>query len=150
MSTVEVADTVGASPGKEESPSVADGDGVDELDPVIPGPAEPMPQPAADSPVSSDSVDAVVPDDEYAVSRFSKRGDAEMADLLRQIDCAEADEQEGADEDLPGPIPTTTLAELYSVQGFVDRAIETYRQVLLKQPSNEEAKTRLAALKHKD
>ena len=73
-----------------------------------------------------------------------------MTDLLRQIDCTEAEEQDGADEDLPGPIPTTTLAELYSVQGFVDRAIETYRQVLLTQPDNEEAKMRLTALEHKD
>ena len=66
------------------------------------------------------------------------------------IRCTEAEEQDGADEDLPGPIPTTTLAELYSVQGFVDRAIETYRQVLLTQPDNEEAKMRLPALEHKD
>jgi tetratricopeptide (TPR) repeat protein len=87
--------------------------------------------------------------DDYAVSRFSKREDSEMADLLREIDGDEEDERH-AEPDLPGPIPTTTLAELYSVQGFVDRAIETYRQLLTANPDNEEAKTRLTALERKD
>lgn len=111
---------------------------------------EPAPVPTVEPAPPSDFADeTTVGVDDYAVSRFSRREDSEIADLLREIDGAEEDEQH-AESDLPGPIPTTTLAELYSVQGFVDRAIETYRQVLTAQPDNEEAKTRLTALERKD
>jgi tetratricopeptide (TPR) repeat protein len=55
---------------------------------------------------------------------------------------------------LPGPEPapeadeltSSTLAELYFNQGFTDKAIEVYRQLLQREPGNERGRTRLAEL----
>jgi tetratricopeptide (TPR) repeat protein len=41
---------------------------------------------------------------------------------------------------------SSTLAELYFNQGFTDKAIEVYRQVLAREPANERARTRLGEL----
>jgi tetratricopeptide (TPR) repeat protein len=38
------------------------------------------------------------------------------------------------------------LAELYFNQGFTDKAIEVYRQLLQREPRNERARTRLGEL----
>ncbi|MBI3932639.1 MAG: tetratricopeptide repeat protein [Acidobacteria bacterium] len=43
----------------------------------------------------------------------------------------------------PPPIASSTLAELYFDQGFHEQAIEVYRQVLEREPSNERARARL-------
>ena len=45
-----------------------------------------------------------------------------------------------------GPIPTMTLADLYTRQGFAERAMVTYRQILAAAPDNEEAKSKLSLL----
>lgn len=44
------------------------------------------------------------------------------------------------------PFKTATLAELYVTQGFLDRAIDIYRELLGKDPHNAEYKNRLTAL----
>jgi tetratricopeptide (TPR) repeat protein len=52
----------------------------------------------------------------------------------------------------PAPAPkaddltSSTLAELYFNQGFTDKAIEVYRQLLQREPGNERGRTRLAEL----
>jgi len=43
-------------------------------------------------------------------------------------------------------LTSSTLAELYFNQGFTDKAIEVYRQLLQREPGNERARTRLAEL----
>lgn len=43
-------------------------------------------------------------------------------------------------------IATATLAQIYSDQGLVQRAVDTYKQALEKDPDNEEIKRRLAEL----
>lgn len=51
---------------------------------------------------------------------------------------------------LPGSrIATVTLAEIYSSQGLVQRAIDTYRRILEQDPGNEEIKAQLAALENR-
>ena len=44
------------------------------------------------------------------------------------------------------PFATATLAQIYSDQGLVQRAADTYRQVLARDPGNKEIKRRLAEL----
>lgn len=44
------------------------------------------------------------------------------------------------------PLSTVTLAELYVSQGFLDKAIEIYRKVVVLEPQNQEAVDRLAGL----
>jgi type II secretory pathway component HofQ len=43
-------------------------------------------------------------------------------------------------------LTSSTLAELYFNQGFTDKAIEVYRQLLQREPGNERGRTRLAEL----
>lgn len=48
---------------------------------------------------------------------------------------------------LPTPeLTSPTLAELYFTQGFTDKAVEVYRQLLEREPGNERARARLAEL----
>jgi len=105
------------------------------------------PEPAVGQPTSAAGAleEPTGADVEPTVSRFSRAEDTEMIALLREFDC-EVGNTPTTDGELPAPIATTTLAELYSVQGFVDRAIETYRQVLAAQPDNETARARLTVL----
>ncbi len=44
------------------------------------------------------------------------------------------------------PFSSATLAELYQRQGFTERAVEVYRQVLAERPGEERARARLAEL----
>jgi hypothetical protein len=44
------------------------------------------------------------------------------------------------------PLSSSTLAELYLRQGFVDKAIEVYQQLLLREPGNEQARARMGEL----
>mgnify|MGYP000852416941 CR=1 FL=1 len=48
------------------------------------------------------------------------------------------------------PLATSTLAELYVTQGFIDKAIEIYRAILERQPDNREAADRLALLEQQE
>ena len=43
-------------------------------------------------------------------------------------------------------LTSSTLAELYFNQGFTDKAVEVYRQLLQREPGNERGRTRLAEL----
>lgn len=51
-----------------------------------------------------------------------------------------------AEADEAPPLASSTLAELYLRQGFPDRAIEVYRQLLQREPGNERAKARIEEL----
>jgi hypothetical protein len=44
------------------------------------------------------------------------------------------------------PFPSSTLAELYLKQGLGERAAEVYRQLLVEEPGNERARSRLAEI----
>lgn len=44
------------------------------------------------------------------------------------------------------PFSSSTLAELYLKQGLVERAVEVYRQLLVEEPANERARSRLAEI----
>ena len=47
-------------------------------------------------------------------------------------------------------LTSSTLAELYFNQGFTDKAIEVYRQLLQREPGNQRARTRLGELEALD
>ncbi len=51
-----------------------------------------------------------------------------------------------AEADGPPPFWSSTLAELYLRQGFLDRAVEVYRRVVAAEPRNERARQRLAEI----
>ena len=53
-----------------------------------------------------------------------------------------------AEAGAPGgtPFSSSTLAELYLKQGLVERAAEVYRQLLVEEPANERARSRLAEI----
>jgi hypothetical protein len=80
------------------------------------------------------------------VSRFGN-GDEELAALLGEIAEDEGrDDTPAADAEPVSPVPTATLARLYADQGFADRAVAIYRQVLADEPGNEEIQAALASL----
>jgi hypothetical protein len=47
-------------------------------------------------------------------------------------------------------LSSSTLAELYFNQGFTDKALETYRQLLQREPGNERARARITELEALD
>lgn len=49
-----------------------------------------------------------------------------------------------------GPLATATLAELYVSQGFIERAVEVYEDLLANEPGNAEYRNRLMELKRLD
>ncbi len=63
------------------------------------------------------------------------------AALPLAVPAAHAD---GQDAELP--FSSSTLAELYMRQGFPERALDVYRQVVSERPSDEKARTRLAEI----
>jgi tetratricopeptide (TPR) repeat protein len=76
----------------------------------------------------------------------------EPADLEAQLSPEETELlEDGADEHSdkgpPRGMATSTLAEIYFQQGLVDKAIETYKKVLRHDPDDQEARTRLEALR---
>jgi len=52
-----------------------------------------------------------------------------------------------AEEDADRQIATVTLAEIYTIQGLTQRAIDTYEQILEQDPGNEVIRNKLADLK---
>jgi tetratricopeptide (TPR) repeat protein len=123
--------------------------------PIAAAAAPPPPLAPAPSPVSLDPA----PEDlgserlEAGSSGWLAGGDdGELVRLFREIE--EQRPAEGAPTDGPAAvlvqpdhwIATATLAEIYTSQGLVDRAIDTYRRVLAHDPDNETVRGRLAAL----
>jgi hypothetical protein len=51
-----------------------------------------------------------------------------------------------APESASGELTSATLAELYFKQGFPDKAIEVYRQLIDREPDNDRLRRRLAEL----
>jgi tetratricopeptide (TPR) repeat protein len=58
----------------------------------------------------------------------------------------EADADDGAPSPTATPFSSPTLAELYLRQGFLERAIGVYRQVVAEKPGNERALARLGEI----
>ncbi len=87
--------------------------------------------------------------EEDAACESPKPGDDELLHLFQEIEDREegemtAEAAKPASQD--HPIPTATLAQIYSDQGMVQRAADTYRQVLARDPGNKEIRRRLADL----
>ena len=103
-----------------------------------------------------DSNDGQLADsEEDAACESPKPGDDELLHLFQEIENREEEELTAAQpipaaaaeaESQDHPIATATLAQIYSDQGMVQRAADTYRQVLARDPGNKEIKRRLADL----
>ena len=79
-------------------------------------------------------------------------GDAGLVDLFQEIE--ERSGEGGEGDQVPdlrkleaeGGGVTETLAQIYASQGLIQRAIDTYRQLLERQPDNEQLRQRLEEL----
>lgn len=78
----------------------------------------------------------------------------DLAVLVREIDkhnaapgLEEVTQSQGPAQRRADPIATSTLAELYAVQGLVPRAIDVLEQVLARDPGNERVNARLQELR---
>lgn len=142
------------------------------LDDLIGGPAlatpPPLPQPeVAITPVAAQTPTPPPAEEEPEapaapqtdLPRPRRADDGELIRLFQEIENQQ--QQELASQPLPAsqaaPLPvdssdpesriaTVTLAQIYSSQGFVDRAVETYKKILDQDPDNEEIKRRIAEL----
>ncbi len=52
----------------------------------------------------------------------------------------------GDDDERSDELATTTLADIYAAQGYLDKALRIYREVLKKQPHNEEIQRKIRSL----
>jgi len=52
----------------------------------------------------------------------------------------------GDDDERSDELATTTLADIYAAQGYLDKALRIYREVLKKQPHNEEIQRKIQSL----
>ncbi|MFO7982074.1 MAG: tetratricopeptide repeat protein [Desulfuromonadales bacterium] len=87
----------------------------------------------------------------------AKPGDEDAEKILQRIAerheqesfSGEADEQVAASEKSEGeePIKTATLAEIYVRQGLFEKALNVYRQVLGRDPKNQEVRRKALAVK---
>ena len=97
-----------------------------------------------------DSEDGQPADSEEDAACGSPRtGDDELHHLFQEIENREGEELTAAAAQAASqdhPIATATLAQIYSNQGMVQRAADTYREVLARDPGNKEIKRRLADL----
>lgn len=87
--------------------------------------------------------------EEDAACGSPKPGDDELLHLFQEIENREEGEMTAAaakPASQDHPIATATLAQIYSDQGMVQRAADTYRQILARDPGNKEIKRRLADL----
>ncbi len=69
-----------------------------------------------------------------------------LEEIRRELLEAGGEQGPGPAEGESRPIATKTLAELYASQGDVDAAVATYREVLARDPGDEEARERLRQL----
>jgi hypothetical protein len=80
------------------------------------------------------------------VTRLSAPDDAELTALLQQIEAVDEILEPRPHDERQGPVPTVTLAQMYDRQGFPERALEIYEQVLSVEPDNEAARRGAAEL----
>jgi len=106
----------------------------------FPFPPEPPPE-AADAPPPTAKAPAIAP----ALPR-SGPAPAPPPALPPVTPAPAAEPVRAAEAGEAPPLASSTLAELYLRQGFVDRAIEVYRQLLQREPGNERARARVEEL----
>lgn len=150
--------------GADPQPSLAlpPGESAEDLrlDDLIGPPAPPAPAPvvlppAAAQPPAPAAEETQAPAPQAEAPRPRRQDDGELIRLFQEIENQQ--HQELASQRPPGPLPaeggdpegriaTVTLAQIYSSQGFADRAVETYKKILAQDPDNEEIKRRIAEL----
>ena len=142
---------------------------------LIGAPAPPTPLPAAPPqpevafppalaetpppPPTEEKVQTPPPPVQAEALRQRRADDGELIRLFQEIENQQQQELASQPPAIPqggpgpldrsdpeGRIATVTLAQIYSSQGFVDRAVETYRKILDQDPDNEEIKRRIAEL----
>jgi tetratricopeptide (TPR) repeat protein len=99
---------------------------------------------------SSDSQSTVVHDTETAASESTNEFAAEDKSMETELPCELADAVSikgvSVSSDGKDPLVTATMAELYVSQGYFNKAMNVYRDLLEKSPESEEYRTRLEEL----
>ncbi|NKB67148.1 MAG: tetratricopeptide repeat protein [Candidatus Latescibacteria bacterium] len=148
---VELAHGLPQPPTQDDTPAAPQADIVDE-----PSESQAVAVTPAEEPTVPPTADQL--DSDQAVAFLSPQDDDELIRLFREIE-----QDQSAPETTPEPISlqatppldlseqdsriaTATLAEIYSNQGLVQRAIETYRQMLEDHPDDEAVRQKLANL----
>ncbi len=149
-------DLIGAAPATAPLPRPEVADLLPEAQAAAPI-AEEEP-PTAEAPAADEIIEPPAPTPQAELARPRRADDGELIRLFQEIENQQhqalvtqppAAPPPGLPVDTGDPdgrIATVTLAQIYSSQGFVDRAVETYRKILDQDPGNEEIKRRIAEL----
>jgi hypothetical protein len=113
-------------------------------EPAEPGPASPADQDRAAGLGTSTPAPAEAPPSKAAPSVTTAPEPPPPASPLAESTPSSADAQGDA---AGANLSTPTLAELYCDQGFFDRAVEVYEQILEREPHNERVRARLIEVK---
>ena len=106
----------------------------------------------AESPPDADTLFEYETQDVVAAASAGPEGDADLIDLFHEIEghpgtaeppAAEAETVVGGDDK---GATTETLAQIYASQGLIQRAVDTYRQLLEHDPDNAHLRQQLAEL----
>lgn len=84
------------------------------------------------------TVESVDSDEEPAVLQVS--------DDVMWADEASSGDDEPKNKEEVGELATMTLADIYAEQGYTNKALKIYKEILLAQPDNDTVKTKIAAL----
>ena len=93
--------------------------------------------------------------DVVAAARSGPEGGADVVDLFQEIESHPGGTEEGAGTGNPDAAQeedggvTETLAQIYASQGLIQRAIDTYHQLLEREPDNERLRQQLAELQQR-
>ena len=145
----------GSAPRVDAPPPVSsrqEAAGVERGVPALP--VAPRPAPAVAPPSVPRSAPSVAPDPPRATQAPAPPGDP-VPPAVGYLETPPRVRIEGlsAPSAPPAPTPETpalsssTLAELYFRQGFLDKAIEVYQQLLQREPNNERGRARLGELR---
>ncbi|MDE2998355.1 MAG: tetratricopeptide repeat protein [Gemmatimonadota bacterium] len=82
----------------------------------------------------------------------SSAGGEDLSSLLRDLreHCGPAADRSGDSDTEIAPIATSTLAEMYAVQGLIEEAVTVLTQVCEREPGNKRIKKRLKELRKMD
>jgi tetratricopeptide (TPR) repeat protein len=154
-----IAVAPGSAASGEECLDLEEADVIEELTEVLEEPYETVTESAVAESVTAPPAASFVPEN-FEITDFPEFSEfaeftevpevsevPEVPEVPEIFEVVETTEVQGAPEPARNPLTTATLAELYVSQGFLDRAIAIYLELLVADPANHAFRLRCTELK---